>query len=496
MSNAIRRHQRLRDRVCTTLEAAHLAPGATLLIGVSGGPDSVCLLHLLSLIAPTYPLRLHVAHLDHGLRPESAADAGYVQELCQSLDIPCISERRNVDGYRKQQQLSLEAAARAVRYRFFAEVAASVGATAVAVGHTEDDQVETVLLHLLRGTGLPGLSGMRAVSALPIPGAASLRVLRPLLGVTREDTHAYCADHGLGPREDASNLTLDYARNRVRLEMLPAARRVNRRADRAILRLAALAQADDEYWTGQVARVWPELARVADSGVTLDCAAIAQLPRALQQRLVRHAFQVVAGGTLELTQRHVDSICMLLPGRVGRRVSLPSNVIAERDYHVLRFVAVQGEPAVAVLPPAVVAVPGVTAWGGWEVRAALHEGTAPLMPESGWRALMDYGSVGGGLLVRSRRPGDRYRPLGLAGTKKLQDLLVDAKVPHRMRAAVPVLESSGTIVWVGGQPVSDECRVSEAAGPTLELVLCARSKEAQELLQWRGSRPYNTPDKN
>ena len=207
--------------------------GAPLVVGVSGGADSLCLLHALHALralAPELGLRLHVAHLDHGLRATSAADAAWVRALCVAWELPCTLDRCDVRALAEREGRSLEDAARQARYRFLAQVARQVGARAVAVGHTADDQAETVLLHLIRGTGLEGLAGMAPDAAWPLPdeqGTDGLRLLRPLLALTRADTEAYCAAVGLTPRQDESNRDLAYARNRVRLELLPLLRELN-----------------------------------------------------------------------------------------------------------------------------------------------------------------------------------------------------------------------------------------------------------------------------
>ena len=259
-----------------------LKQGAPLLVGVSGGPDSVCLLHLLARIAPHFPLQLHVAHLDHGLRgAEGEADVEFVRQLCHTLGVPCWAERREVGEYQRDNPhvSSVEEAAREVRYAFFLDVAQQVGATAVAVGHTADDQVETVLLHLLRGSGIAGLGGMDSEGSwLDRRSETRLGILRPLLQVRKTDTERYCRLHGLQARADSLNRPLRFTRNCIRRRLLPEARQINPNVDQAILRLAKMAREEEAFWESEAARSWTLIARVDRAGVRLDRRGMLALP--------------------------------------------------------------------------------------------------------------------------------------------------------------------------------------------------------------------------
>ncbi|MEN6478284.1 MAG: tRNA lysidine(34) synthetase TilS, partial [Anaerolineales bacterium] len=218
----------VQDRVREALRAAgQPAAGGALVVAVSGGADSLCLLHALHALAPELGYRLQVAHLDHGLRAAAAEDAAWVAALCARWGLPCTVGQAQVRALAEAEGRSLEEAARLARYRFLARVALRVGARAVAVGHTADDQAETLLLHLVRGAGLTGLVGMAPAAPWPLPedvASAALTLLRPLLAVSRQDTVSYCAALGLTPRKDETNADPAYTRNRLRLELLPVLR--------------------------------------------------------------------------------------------------------------------------------------------------------------------------------------------------------------------------------------------------------------------------------
>ncbi|MBM4433377.1 MAG: tRNA lysidine(34) synthetase TilS, partial [Chloroflexi bacterium] len=243
-SQKIMQQESLEQRVLRYIKEYRLVSNQPLVVAVSGGQDSVCLLYVLAKLQKELALKLHVAHLNHQLREEeSDADAEYVSSLARKLNIPATIEKRNVKAYRARHRLSLEGDAREVRYTFLAQVAKSVGADRAAVGHTADDHIETILMHLIRGTGTRGLRGLQPSSRWQSKGE-SLIIVRPLLEVSRRETAAYCRWHRLKPRIDVTNLSLSPLRNRIRLQLLPLLESYNPRVREALLRTARIA-ADD-----------------------------------------------------------------------------------------------------------------------------------------------------------------------------------------------------------------------------------------------------------
>ncbi|MBI2885660.1 MAG: tRNA lysidine(34) synthetase TilS [Chloroflexi bacterium] len=489
----------------------HAAP---LLVGVSGGQDSVCLLHVLWRLAPELSIRLVVAHLNHGLRGEQgAADAAFVRALCQELAVPCVVERRDVTGYLESHASvsSVEEAAREVRYAFFAQAAQGCGASTVAVGHTADDQVETVLLHLIRGSGLQGLGGMDSVGVWQDPASGQrLRVIRPLLTARRSETEAYCSAHGLHFRTDISNLSAHLSRNRLRLETLPQLRKINPGVDQALLRLAQHAQEEERYWRRAVAAVWPDVGEERPStlrqaqdtagsghrpnGVALRVAQMRALPPPLAKRVLQEAYGRLVPGARGLEAVHLDALLGLVVGPRGRALHLGQGVLAERAGGVieLRRRVIAGSCGVPAAPVPL-AVPGQTRWSGWVITARLCEGAVLPRPGNPLQAHLDYRQTGQRLLVRGRRPGDRVHPLGLGGSKKLQDLLVDGRVPRSSRDAVPLIEAGDRVAWVGGLRVCEPFQVTEATTTTLALELAPEGEEARRFLQFCDSVHYNWP---
>ncbi|MFU8797049.1 MAG: tRNA lysidine(34) synthetase TilS, partial [Dehalococcoidia bacterium] len=295
---------------------ALISSGERVVVGVSGGADSVCLLHILSRWQKELGIGLHVAHLDHQLRgAEAEADAQYVSRLAESLGLPVTVDRQDVAAHREAARCSIEEAARELRYGFFARVARHTGATRIAVGHTRDDQVETILMHILRGTGIDGLCGLARSSPIggirqpmasqaAVPGG--LRVIRPLLDVSRSETTDYCQEWDLRPRIDSSNLAPLFFRNRLRLHLLPVLRQYNPDIDQALLRLADLAREDSAFMRERVSALWDAVARSEGSAVHLDKKQAAGLPAALQRRLLRAAVAALAGDTMDIEASHIE----------------------------------------------------------------------------------------------------------------------------------------------------------------------------------------------
>lgn len=428
------------------------------LVAVSGGPDSLALLHALAWIDARLrrrcaggPPALRVAYFDHGLRDAAvtASERDVVAARASALSLPFLAGAGDVRAVARQEHRSLEDAARRCRYHFLGEAAARSGAELIAVGHTATDQAETVLLRIIRGTGVAGLAGMDWRAPLPVPpGRPS--VIRPMLSLERRDSEAYCAALGLAPLYDAENDSPRYLRNRVRHELLPALARLNPRIVPALIGLAQSARDADAAVVTALDRVWPEFARVDAGGVTLDRAALTALPAAVQAEALRRAAAVTGDG-LPPERAHLRSLGRLLRGGSGRIVELPGGVRAEAVQDQLRM---RRPGRAAGMPPPIVgdwplAQVGETRLPGWVVEVE-RVAAARIAAGDPYTAWLRVDVAAGGLVVTGRRPGDRLQPLGMTGEKKLQDLFVDAGVPRAMRDAVPVVRAAGRVAWVVG----------------------------------------------
>ena len=466
------RQQPLPRRALRFIREHNLVRGnEPLLVGVSGGPDSVCLIHILASLSETLGIKLHIAHLNHMLRgAESDDDAEYVSALAHELGIPATIERREVKAYQKEYRLSLEEAAREVRYAFFSEVAHSLGADTVAVGHTTDDQIETILMHLVRGTGLAGLRGMQPLSALRSPGGVELKIVRPLLEVTREETEAYCAARGLSPRSDSSNLVPNQLRNKIRSQLVPLLREYNPDIDKALLRMASAADSDLAYIEKEVSRVWGKVAREQPDGIAIDREGFLKLHPALRRHLVRSALQRLLGDLQDIESVHIESLLDALAKPAGKKLSLPRGLAFHGDYGyglittnktiACPFPALEGEHRLKI--------PGETELCGWKVRSSSINRRPQKGSEEELKACFDLDVVGKELTVRGRRRGDRFQPLGMESPKKLQDFMVDAKISRARRDHVPLVCSPQHIIWAVGWRIDHRARVT----PSTRRVLC------------------------
>jgi tRNA(Ile)-lysidine synthase len=444
-------------------------------VGVSGGADSVCLLHILHKYQSALGIELHVAHLNHGLRGGDAdADAEFVRALAERLGLEATIEKRDVAGYRARHGLTLEEAAREVRYRFLAETA---GGDTVAVAHTRNDHVETVMLHLLRGAGLSGLVGLKETSTLSHKRITSLKIIRPLICLTRAEVEAYCRASGLEYRDDATNESLTPTRNRIRLQLLPEIRRqYNPRVDEALERLSRLAGDDADFIELRAAEAADLVVRTEGELTVIDRAGLAGLHPALRRAVLRAALAGALGSAKDIEAGHVEDMLDIATGGAGRMIDLPQGLVFRAGYGQAYLGKVS-----ASLPgtsPVIegryrLTVPGETLLPGWRVIAELLPRSAVgefPSTDDGLTAVMDAECAGRELTVRGRQDGDRFHPLGLGAEKKLKDFFIDARVPRDFRPGIPVVEGRGHIVWVAGYRLDERVRVTERTSEVLRLV--------------------------
>lgn len=315
---------------------ALLPLGTTVVVAVSGGADSLCLLHLLRQLAPGWRLRLHVAHLDHQLRPDSADDARFVAAIAEAWRLPVTVAREDVAAFARATDNGIEAAARELRHRLLIATAQAVGAETIALGHSADDQAETVVMRLMRGAGPHGLAAMRpqrpayrAAAASPTSTPMTIpRIVRPLLETTRAEIDAYCDLHQLSPRHDPSNDQSDYTRNRVRGYILPMLKTYNASIVTTLGRTARICAEEDELLAKLVDQLWPTLATADRWGVHLERHLFAATHRALQRRIIQRAATMVVE-PIELAAKHIDlalAAIKAVPGTGPQRVQLPQGL--------------------------------------------------------------------------------------------------------------------------------------------------------------------------
>ena len=477
----------LEREVAAALRRAAFPPGqTTLIVAASGGPDSTALLRSLHRLSPQFGLQLHVAHLNHDFRgAEADHDAAFVQRLADGLGLPASIDKQDPIAYQRQRNLSsFEQAAREMRYAFLAAVAQTARAAAIALGHTADDQAETVLLHLLRGAGLHGLRGMSELSPWPWPHPQPGPALfRPLLSLSKSDTEAYCRALNQPCRHDSGNYMWRFTRNRIRHDLLPRlARDYNPQVRPALTRLSRAAADAVDYLETELTRHWPHIAQETAGQVSLRIDALTALHPALQRQALRRAAANIAGDARRLRESHLESMLNLLQQpRGGRAIQLPRGLIAQRQANTLRLTraAATPEPALPQLhgehPIPLPRTPGetvTTTANGWRVTIRNVPLQPPTPPQTApYTARLNPAALDGAPpMLRTRRPGDRFQPSGMTGTKKLQDFLTDAKIPREQRDHIPLLVSQRGIAWIAGHRLAQWAAAPHNA-PSLEITL-------------------------
>ncbi|MFA5383293.1 MAG: tRNA lysidine(34) synthetase TilS [Eubacteriales bacterium] len=435
-----------------------LEPGDKVLIGVSGGSDSIALLHILWTLKGDLRIIPVVAHLNHQLRGEEAKeDARSVREFSEKLELPCYIEKADVKSYHKNSGLSLQEACREIRFSFFEQLAGKLGARRVALGHHADDQAETILLNLLRGAGISGLKGISYIRGL---------FIRPLLEIRRKEIEGYCLQHNLPVRQDSSNLKPVYTRNRIRLNLLPLLEReYNPQIVHTLAQLGNLCSEEDSYLE-ELALINLDKIKVNEKNgmVVLDNNQLRTLSAPLCRRVLRLAWNEVTGEMKELSYHHVEKLTELLHKKAGGRVMiLPRGIRALKTNNVLQFFR-EAEP-IPVLPyqhPLI--VPGVTYVPEIDLRIQAEvidiRDAPPFSEMSPNEALLDYDLIKHPLFVRRRLEGDVFSPFGLGGTIKLKKFLIDSKVARYKRDRIPLVVSGADIVWVGGLRLSQDWKVT------------------------------------
>lgn len=454
----------LQGKVRRTIEAhGLLRPRDTVVIAVSGGPDSVALLHLLTALRSEYDLTLHVAHLNHQLRLDAPEDAEFVQGLASQLDLPVHIASVNVRALAAEKKLSLEEAGRQARYAMYARVAATVGASRVATGHTRDDQIETVAMRLLQNAPWGVLAGIPVVRPL-----GSVMVVRPLLEALRAQIVEYLHAQRLPWRVDPSNRDQRFVRNWVRETWLPS---LDTRAPQGRLLLweigEAAQDADRLLWTA-AARV-VEGAKRTRSTFTFPLEALQGLPPEVVRRAMRLAIRQIEG--TELLPRDVSAVGRrdIVSCRVGQEVRV-GRCTLRRGYKTVEVAVVGAD----VMSTYVLPVPGQIDARDFGVVVTAEVLDRALLPNAvsgrSDAVYLDAHAVGATVGVRSWRHGDRVAPLGLRGSKKVHDIFVDGKVPRWQRSRVPlVTDARGQILWIVGHTIADSAKITSASTQVVQL---------------------------
>ncbi len=465
-----------------------LKPDQPVVVGVSGGPDSLCLLDILHRAG--YPII--VAHFNHRLRPEADEDARAVRRLAKRWTLPFVQEAHDVRAYASRHGMGLEEASRKLRYTFLFAQARKHDAQAVAVGHTADDQVETILMHFLRGAGLSGLKGMTYHTILT-SFDPEIPLVRPLLDIWREETVLHCASRGLTPRMDSSNVSLDFLRNRIRHVLIPELETYNPRFREVLWRMGKALAGDHEVLSEVVDKAWERcVVAEGEQFIAFDALALSTSSLGLRRNLLRRAIASLRPHTHDADfatiQRAADFVTLpeqttqiVLTGglRLLREAGRLYLATWEADLPLEGWPQVQDAET-----PIPVSVPGTVAISEeWQLQAeywdlpalAWEQARTSANPFEVW---LDAGRVTAPLVIRTRRPGDRFQPFGMDGhSMKLSDFFVNEKLPRRARQHWPLLCMGETIVWVPGYRLAHAFRLTRATRQVMYFALTRREPQ-------------------
>jgi len=461
------------------------------LVGVSGGPDSICLLHILTQAG--YPVL--IAHFNHQLRPESAHESAFVMQFAKQMNLPAISDTADVKAYAQKNRLSIEEAARELRYQFLFEAARQSGAQAVAVGHTADDQVETSLMHLLRGSGPAGLRGMR-MRSLPNPWSKTIPLVRPLLATWRVEVETYLSTHHLQFVQDASNLDPVYYRNRLRHEVLPYLQTLNPQIKHALWQTAEIVGTDYEFLQAEVQKLRDSnlIRSIAPGVVEIRRAEYSRLPESLQRELLRHSAFEIQPGLRDFDYEAIQRALIAL--------QKPAHELQVELVSGLRLV-IEPDRIWLVTPNAKLPVDDwpqiqpeewrlldlndrIELVNQWELRT---EGmpcnnevqTIARMNRDPFQAWADADQLTQPLVLRARQPGDKIQMLGMGGKHtKLSDLFINRKIPRRARPNWPLIVSGDMVIWAPGVQLAHPVRLTETTRRVIYLSLRHRQPVPKE----------------
>ncbi len=456
------------------------SPGDRVVAAVSGGADSVAMLHVLCRLGREGALHIAptVVHINHNLRPQADDDGRFVQSLAETLGLAAEIQSVDVRGFAAQNKLSIETAGRQLRMAGLSKAAKKSGASLIATAHHSDDNVETVIHRLLRGTGPGGLCGIWPRRTFD----NGLTMVRPMLCVSRGQIIAYCRDSGLNWRHDHTNDEVAYTRNRIRHLLLPEIRGDSPEIDGLLSRLSLSAQRLQTRIESETDSAWKQIASGCDGGrVVFNLEGFNTSAKLVRVELVRRAFHALGRGLGDVTEGHYDRIMHLAAGRAGGRQQLPAGLVVCRESDGLIFARQPGpEHEYKRAQPVVLDVPGVATFGRWRIEASLLDAggcdiEAFKTQKDCFVEWFDADRIAGPIIVRQREASDRFWPLGMVGDKKVGKFLTAAGLDRQRRAEVVVVHDSEKIIWVAPVRAGHGSRVVPATGRILQVQLMPKT---------------------
>lgn len=442
--------------------------GENVLVALSGGPDSVCLLHVLYKLKKELNINLGAIHINHLLRRDSAyKDEEYVVDLCKSLNVECYVKRININDIAKERSISLEMAGREQRYKAFEAIKKEFGYDKIAVAHNANDQAETLMMRIMRGTGLEGLTGIRC--------KRDGGIVRPILFLSRDRIEEYCNENKLAPRIDTSNFEKIYNRNKVRLDILPYMKEnFNKDIVETLNRMALLLQSDDEYLQEQSVNAYRRYC-VNDGNAIKILKDIFNLEKeSIFTRVIKMVFKEVSNSHQNFEMKHIYEVVNLNKKSTGKKINLTNGVVVENSYDYIIFGidykvnSLQSFEEVELLKSN---IPKSIDYDVYEVSFQLLDAKNNIeFSNNDLIKYFDYDKIEEKIFIRHRKDGDKIRPLGMAGSKKIKDIFINLKVPREERDRIPILVFDSKVAWVVGYKVSEEFKTTKDTKKLLKVI--------------------------
>lgn len=454
------------DKVLSTINKHNLIQkGDKIVLGLSGGPDSVCLLHVLNRLKKDFNIEIYAAHLNHQIRGiEAQKDALYVSKLCEDMGIIFFVKSINVPKYCENEGLSLEEGARKLRYEMFYEIKDKIKANKIAIGHNLNDQAETVMMRIMRGTGLKGLKGIDYIR--------DNCIIRPILDVERNEIEEYCEAYNLNPRIDKTNLENIYTRNKIRLDLLPYMKdNFNSNVIESIVRMSNSLKSDNDYIEKEAEAKFREVSNIKEKGfVEINLDDFVCLHDAIKVRVLRNSIKHILGDTNFVDQRHIEDIMSLEDNsKVNKMLTLPRNIFVYRkkDSLILTNEEIVNEEIEFYY--------NVPSNGFIKIKELKQIIETQVMSIDRYKSMkldnsskgFDFNKVKGGIVIRSRRQGDKIK-LAM-GSKKVKDLFIDLKIPREERCKIPIITDSEGIICVGDYKISENYKIDENTKEVLKI---------------------------
>ncbi|GLC29941.1 tRNA lysidine(34) synthetase TilS [Clostridium omnivorum] len=456
----------MKDKVLKAIKQySMLKNGDKIIVAVSGGPDSICLLHILHTLKDEFNLELIAAHVNHCLRGKEAdEDEKYVEEYCKKNDIKFFSKRVDINRLAMERNLSSESAGREARYEFFHKLMKEHNADKIALAHNANDQAETVLMRIMRGTGIEGLVGIK-----PVRGNI---FIRPLINITRDEIENYCMENNLKPRIDKTNLENIYARNKVRLELIPYIKEnFNEDIVNTLNRLSQTVSTDNDYLEYISIQSFKKYCDKNCDKVIINKDAFKE-HEAVITRVIRHALLSLKGSLNNFEKVHIYDIIHIQNNSTGKKVVLPENIIAQNNYGNIELYIREENKKVTLNNEYVLEVNCSKFIEELNITVTLQlllDKRKINVKEQNYIKYFDFDKIKGEMLLRKRKDGDRFTPLGMRGSKKLKDLFIDLKIPQPERDSIPLICFGEDIAWIVGYRLSDKFKITKDTKNVLEI---------------------------